>query len=74
MTPAERGRNSRSKIKRSRIQNLEAAYNACLISGEGTINDMAEYLDISPKTLRRDINSSEEFTVKNGKVERNNIE
>ena len=71
MTPAERGRNSRSKIKRSRLQGIESAYNACLVSGEVTIDDMAEYLDVSPKTIRRDINSSEKFTVKNGKVERN---
>lgn len=67
----EKGQRTRQKQRQSRIQNLEAAYNACLISGEVTIDDMAEYLDISPKTLRRDINSSEEFTVKNGKVERN---
>ena len=71
MTPAERGRNSRSKIKRSRIQNLEAAYNACLISGEVTVGDMAEYLDVSVKTVGRDIDSSETFRREQGKVFRN---
>ena len=70
----EKGQRTRQKQRQSRIHNLESAYNACLISGEVTIDDMSEYLDVSPKTLRRDINSSEEFTVKNGKVERNNIE
>lgn len=67
----EKGQRTRQKQRQSRIQNLETAYNACLISDEVTIDDMSEYLDVSPKTLRRDINSSEEFTVKNGKVERN---
>ena len=71
MTPSEKGVKARQKKAMGRMKNLEAAYNACLISGEVTIDDMAEYLDISPKTLRRDINSSEEFTVKSGKVERN---
>ena len=67
----EKGQRTRQKQRQSRIQNLEAAYNACLISGEVTVGDMAEYLDVSVKTVGRDIDSSETFRREQGKVFKN---
>ena len=67
----EKGQRTRQKQRQSRIQNLEAAYNACLISGEVTVGDMAEYLDVNVKTVGRDIDSSETFRREKGKVFKN---
>nr|DAV17727.1 MAG TPA: MerR family regulatory protein [Caudoviricetes sp.] len=49
---------------------LESAYNACLINGQVTVSDLAEYMDITPKTIRNYIKEGEKFVIKNGVIEK----
>ncbi|HHV42086.1 MAG TPA: AAA family ATPase [Clostridiaceae bacterium] len=49
---------------------LENAYNALSINGEVTVSDIAEYLEVEPKTARRHIKEHSKFTYENGIVRR----
>lgn len=69
--PRQKGRETRTKQKKDKIAQLESAYNACLINGKVTISDLAEYMDITPKTIRNYIKEGEKFIIKNGVIEKN---
>lgn len=68
--PRQKGRETRTKQKKDKIAQLESAYNACLINGKVTISDLAEYMDITPKTIRNYIKEGEKFVIKNGVIEK----
>ena len=66
--PYERGGDARKRQKNEKIQQLEAAYNACLITGKVTFADIANYMDASERTVRRYIKESGTFDFENGEV------
>lgn len=49
---------------------LESAYNACLINGQVTVSDLAEYMDKTERTIRAYIKERPDFEVKNSIVEK----
>ena len=69
--PWQKGQETQTRRKEAKIAQLKSAYKACLINGQVTINDLAEYMDTTPKTIRNYIRKDEKFIVKNGVVERN---
>lgn len=69
--PWQKGQETQTKRKEAKIAQLESAYNACLINGQVTVNDLAEYMDMTPKTIRSYIKKDDKFFLKNGIVEKN---
>lgn len=69
--PWQKGQETRHKKKEAKKAQLENAYNACLINGQVTVNDLAEYMDATPKTIRNYIKEDEKFVIKNGIVDKN---
>lgn len=59
---------SPAEKKKERKQSIEDAYEACKINGDVTVKDMAEYMEVTEKTVRNYVNSSENLYVKNGLV------
>ena len=68
--PWQNGQETQRKRKEARKQQLESVYNACLINGQVTVKDMAEYMGMTEKTIRSYIKSSSEFTFNKSIVER----
>ena len=68
--PRQKGRETRTRQKKDKMAQLESAYNACLINGQVTVSDLAEYMDITPKTIRNYIKEGEKFIIKNGVIEK----
>ena len=66
--PWQKSQDVRHKKKEERKQQLENAYNACLINGQVMVNDIADYLDITDKTVRRYINELNDFGIEKGVV------
>ena len=54
--------------KKERDESLENAYEACSINEIVTIQDIADYLDISNRSARRRIDKHDDFRIDNGKV------
>lgn len=69
--PWQKGQETQTKRKEAKIAQLESAYNACLINEQVTVNDLAEYMDMTPKTIRSYIKKDDKFFIKNGIVEKN---
>ena len=69
--PWQKGQETRHKKKEAKKAQLENAYNACLINGQVSVNDLAEYMDATSKTIRNYIKEDEKFVIKNGLVEKN---
>lgn len=67
--PWKRGQEAIKKRKEAKKQQIESAYNACLIKGAVTVNDMAEYMELNEKTVRRYIKESKKYGINNGLVE-----
>ena len=66
--PWQKSQDARHKKKEERKQQLENAYNACLINGQVMVSDIADYLDITDKTVRRYINELDDFVIEKGVV------
>lgn len=64
----EAGRRARTELKEERIESLRTAYDALCGCGVVTVKDMAEYLDVAERTVKRDIQSSNDFEVKQGVI------
>lgn len=68
--PRQKGRETQTKRKEAQKAQLESAYNACLINGQVTISDLAEYMDKTERTIRAYIKERPDFEVKNSIVEK----
>lgn len=66
--PWQRKKKSTAERKTERLQALETAYGACAIGDEVTVNDLAEYLGVSEKTVRSRIKEHKNFYIDDGKV------
>lgn len=56
--------------KKKRDEELETAFEACTINGTVTIKDLAEYLSVTEKTVRRRLTAHGDFWVDNNEVGR----
>ena len=72
---ADAGRWSRAKKKKSpaekkkeQKESIETAYEACKIDGEVTVTAIAEYMEISERTVRNRLKNINNLYIKNGKV------
>lgn len=54
--------------KEERKHNIEAAYEACKINGDVTINDIAEYMGVTEKTARNRLKEHGDFWIDEGNV------
>lgn len=61
-------RKSPETKKKERKQSLETAYSACKINGEVTINELAEYMGVTEKTVRTRVKEHDGFTIQDGIV------
>nr|DAI69118.1 MAG TPA: Regulatory protein repA [Caudoviricetes sp.] len=68
--PRQKGRETQTRRKEAQKAQLESAYNACLINGQVTISDLAEYMDKTERTIRAYIKERPDFEVKNSIVEK----
>ena len=66
--PWQKGQETQRKRKEAKKAQLESAYNACLINGQVTVADMAEYLDTTERTVRRYLKDDDAFDYANGIV------
>lgn len=66
--PWQKGQETQRKRKEAKKAQLENAYNACLINGQVTVGDMAEYLDTTERTVRRYLKDDDAFDYTNGIV------
>lgn len=65
-----KGKKTKGQKKKERTEAIEQAYEASAIDGEVTVADLAEYMGKSEKTVRRSINESDNFYIKDGFVKR----
>lgn len=56
--------------KKERAESLSTAYEACSINGAVTLKDLAEYMGVTEKTVKRYTNESDDFWLTNGVVGR----
>ena len=63
---------SPEELKKEKEANLESAFDACTISGKVTVGDLAQFLGISEKTVRRRLKEHGGFWVDDGEVGRKN--
>lgn len=63
-----KGKKTKEQKKKERTEAIEQAYEASAIDGEVTVADLAEYMGKSEKTVRRSINESDNFYIKDGFV------
>ena len=54
--------------KKEKKQSIETAYEACGMSGEVTVTDLAEYLGVTEKTVRNHLKEHGGFWVDEGKI------
>lgn len=66
--PRQKGRETQRKRKEAKMAQLESAYNACLINGKVTVSDLAEYMDITERSVRRYLKDDDAFDFVNGIV------
>ena len=66
--PWQKGQETQRKRKEAKKAQLEDAYNACLINGKVTISGMAEYMDITERSVRRYLKDDDAFDFANGIV------
>lgn len=67
---AKGNKSSGTNAKKERIENTESAYEACKIDGDVTVKDMAEYLVLSERTVRRRIEETKKMVIENGIIRR----
>jgi RecA-family ATPase len=72
--PWKKSQEVRQKKKEAKKSQMESAYNACLINGDVTVTDMANYLETTDRTVRRYINENKMFEYREGKVIKKKIE
>ena len=65
---AKAARKSKTERKKDRAQQLEEAVNNASFNGQVTIKELAEYLSLSEKTIRRRVDESAKYTRRNGEV------
>lgn len=66
--PWQKSQEIRTKQKESKKAQLESAYNTCLINGKVTVSDLANYMDMAEKTVRRYVNELDNFIIEKGIV------
>ncbi|WP_418559361.1 AAA family ATPase [Megasphaera massiliensis] len=66
--PWQKGQATQKKRKEAKIEQLENAYNALMINGQVTVKDMAEYMEVSERTIGRYVEKSKKFEVDKGIV------
>ena len=66
--PWQKSQEIRTKRKESKKAQLESAYNTCLINGKVTVSDLANYMDMAEKTVRRYVNELDNFIIEKGIV------
>lgn len=61
------GNKAQTENRKNRIEQIPAAFDCCVDeSGKANLEDVAEYLKISVKTLKRYLKGNEEFIMANG--------
>ena len=71
MAPSERAHvGNGEKRKKERDDSIETAYEACAINETVTIKDLAEYLSVTEKTVRRRLAEHGDFWVDKNEVGR----
>lgn len=66
--PWQKGQETQRKRKEAKKAQLEDAYNACLINGKVTVGDLAEYMEITERSVRRYLKDDDAFDFVNGIV------
>ena len=66
--PWQKGQETQRKRKEAKKAQLEDAYNACLINGKVTVSDLAEYMEITERSVRRYLKDDDAFDFVNGIV------
>ena len=66
--PWQKGQETQRKRKEAKKAQLEDAYNACLINGKVTVGDLAEYMGITERSVRRYLKDDDAFDFINGIV------
>jgi RecA-family ATPase len=59
---------TKAQVRKENADEMETAYEACTINGEVTTQAMAEYLNISERTVRRRLNNCPRLACEDGKV------
>lgn len=59
---------SPAEKKKEQKESIETAYEACKIDGEVTVTAIAEYMEISERTVRNRLKNINNLYIKNGKV------
>ena len=68
----EQGVKSRQEKSRSKQEQIPAAFDAVVNeAGKAAVEDMAEYLDVSEKTMRNYLKKQSKFIIRNGFVVEN---
>ncbi len=71
---AKRGHQKQSESAKAKTADKNAelvnTFNAVNVSGKVTVQEMAEYIGVSEKTVRRRLSASNDFEVENGEVRR----
>ena len=79
MQPFQRGNKKRGESKRQTEKAKDAdrraafvnAYNACNMDGKVSVNDMAEYLGLTRRTIEKRVEKYHDFSLENGNVIQN---
>lgn len=62
------GRKTNEQRKNERTAELNAAFDACSINGEVTVQDVAEYLGVTERTIRSRIQEHDGYELDKGKI------
>ena len=54
--------------RKEKNQSLETAFSCCEIDGRATLQDVAEYLGVTVKTVRNRIENNDKFWISNGEI------
>ena len=67
---AKSGKRNKSPKERQteRLEALDTAFDACNVDGKVSVGDLAEYMDLSDKTVKRYIGESKKYWVSDGEV------
>ena len=67
---AKSGKRNKSPKERQaeRLEALDTAFDACNVDGKVTVGDLAEYMDLSDKTVKRYIGEAKKYWVSDGEV------
>lgn len=66
--PWQKGQETQRKRKEAKKAQLEDAYNACLMNGKVTVSNLAEYMGITERSVRRYLKDDDAFDFVNGIV------